>query len=1236
MAHSTIACPQRTDLTMPAPIEPAARHFLEGEGETAARMRALDWSSTPLGPPAQWPQSLKTVASVCLHSRFPMLIWWGPDLVMLYNDAYRPILGQKHPRALGQQGEECWPEIWDLIGPMLRGVLAGAAATWAADQLLMLERNGYPEECFFTFSYSPIFDESGGVGGVFTAVTETTESVVNQRRLGTLNRLTDALAELRDPERIVRTGVSVLAEEQRDVCLACIADTRQGPIAQFLASSDGGAAETLLTDKGFQAALEIAVACDEPQSLGLDPTDSEREGKRHFVIEPIDLGAGGRPPHALVMGLNPHRGDDPDNRSFIAHAAERIGAALNRAHTYEAERRRAEALAELDRAKSTFFSNVSHELRTPLTLIMGPLEEAVAELAETPQAEPLRLAHRNALRLHKLVNNLLDFSRLEAGRLRADLEPTDLREATLDIAALFRSTIESAGLRFAVTFGELPRASAVDRDMWEKILSNFLSNAYKYTLEGEVELNLKQQGEHIVLTVRDTGVGVTPKDAAHLFERFYRVAEGGGRTEEGAGIGLAMVKELVALHGGTVEVASVAGKGSTFTVLLPLAQLAVAEDAPPPRAWHESAMSTLDPLDGISGAMPTLPAALAHGRSEGRVLVADDNADMAAFLGRVLGPRWAVEFAADGLQALESIKNNPPDVLISDVMMPRLDGLQLVRALREDPATRALPIILVSARAGEEARVEGLSVGADDYLTKPFSSRELSARVENQLMRSRLRAVDETINRKLAAVFSHAPVGIALLDGPRHRIEFVNSSYAELTPGRDFVGRTVLEVFPELEGQGIAELLDKVYQSGQPHIERSYELELVSAADGSVTSRHFDFVYQPMPSADGSPQGIAVVAFDVSELSLARQTADSANRTKDEFITMLGHELRNPLAPIVTALQLMRRRFGDVAVKERGIIERQVQHMVRLVDDLLDVARITRGDFELQREPLEIWSVVTKAIETASPLLEQKRHALHVHVPAWGLSVDGDAVRLTQVLSNLLVNAAKFTKAEGEIVVEGERVNGNVEIRVRDNGIGMTAEELSSVFRMFTQGRQSIDRPQGGLGLGLSIALSLARMHGGELSAHSAGLGSGSTFTLALPLIAASTVNKIPATEEASPAPALRRALIVDDNVDAASMLAELLTDWGFVTQLAHDAPSAMLLLENDRFDFALLDIGLPVMDGYELAQQIRKDARYKDVRLVAVTGYGQAGDRSRSIDHGFEAHLVKPVDLALLKRVLH
>ncbi|MEO8923643.1 MAG: PAS domain-containing protein, partial [Caldimonas sp.] len=192
---------------MPAPIEPAARHFLEGEGETAARMRALDWSSTPLGPPAQWPQSLKTVASVCLHSRFPMLIWWGPDLVMLYNDAYRPILGQKHPRALGQQGEECWPEIWDLIGPMLRGVLAGAAATWAADQLLMLERNGYPEECFFTFSYSPIFDESGGVGGVFTAVTETTESVVNQRRLGTLNRLTDALAELRDPERIVRTGV---------------------------------------------------------------------------------------------------------------------------------------------------------------------------------------------------------------------------------------------------------------------------------------------------------------------------------------------------------------------------------------------------------------------------------------------------------------------------------------------------------------------------------------------------------------------------------------------------------------------------------------------------------------------------------------------------------------------------------------------------------------------------------------------------------------------------------------------------------------------------------------------------------------------------------------------------------------------------------------------------------------------------------------------------------------------
>ncbi|MEO8849641.1 MAG: ATP-binding protein [Casimicrobiaceae bacterium] len=1221
---------------MPPPIEPEARRFLEGTDETAALMRALDWSSTSLGPPELWPQSLKTVASVCLHSRFPMLIWWGPELVMLYNDAYRPILGQKHPRALGQQGQECWPEIWDLIGPLLRGVMAGASATWAADQLLMLERNGYPEECFFTFSYSPIFDESGGIGGVFTAVTETTEIVVAQRRTGTLNRLTDALAELRDPGKIVRTGMSVLAGEQRDVLRACIASIGQGPLAQFLVSSDADSAADLQSDPGFVSALEIAVAGNEPQLYGLGPIGAESETPRRFIIEPINLEATVTAAHALVIGLNPHRGDDPGYRSFIAQAAERIGTALNRAHTYDAERRRAEALAELDRAKSIFFSNVSHELRTPLTLIMGPLEEALDGLAETPQAEPLRLAHRNAVRLRKLVNNLLDFSRLEAGRLKIVPEPTDLRQATLDITALFRSTIEGAGLQFAVTFGELPSAAAVDRDMWEKIISNFLSNAYKYTLEGEIELNLQQRGEHIVLSVRDTGVGISSEDAVHLFERFYRVAGGGGRTEEGVGIGLAMVKELVALHGGTVAVTSFPGQGSTFTAALPLIPLAAGESAQPPRPWQASTVSALDLRDQLSGAVPTPAASFAPGRPEGRVLVADDNADMAAFLARVLGSRWSVEFATDGLQALESIKANPPDVLISDVMMPRLDGLQLVQTLRSDPATRTLPIILLSARAGEEARVEGLSVGADDYLTKPFSARELLARVDNQLMRSRLGEFDRTINRKLAEVFSHAPVGIALLDGPTHRFEFVNPSYVELAPGREFVGRTVAEVFPDLQGQGIAELLDEAYTSGRPVTVRSYKLDLVTPASGSVQPRYFDFVYQPMPDPDGNTRKIAVVVFDVSELSVARQAADSANRTKDEFIAMLGHELRNPLAPIVTALQLMRLRPGDMAVKERGIIERQVHHMVRLVDDLLDVARFTRGDFQLQRELLEIWNVVTKAIETASPLLEQKRHALHVQVPARGLGVSGDPVRLTQVLSNLLVNAAKFTNAEGEIFIEGERVGANVEIRVRDNGPGMTTEELTSVFQMFTQGQQSIDRPKGGLGLGLAIAQSLARMHGGELSARSGGLGKGSTFTLALPLIAATAVQEAPPMEEASSIPSVRRALIVDDNVDAATMLAELLTDWGFETDLAHDALSALRHLEEGHFDVALIDIGLPVMDGYELARQIRLNERFRHIRLVAVTGFGQAKDRARSSEHGFEAHLVKPVDLSVLRRVLH
>jgi signal transduction histidine kinase len=368
----------------------------------------------------------------------------------------------------------------------------------------------------------------------------------------------------------------------------------------------------------------------------------------------------------------------------------------------------------------------------------------------------------------------------------------------------------------------------------------------------------------------------------------------------------------------------------------------------------------------------------------------------------------------------------------------------------------------------------------------------------------------------------------------------------------------------------------------------------------------------------------------------ARAEEEAANRTKDEFLAMLGHELRNPLAPITTALHLMKLRGGDAFLKERGIIERQVQHMVRLIDDLLDVARITRGTVVLKRAPVEIGAVVAKAVETATPLLEQRRLQLDVQVPVAGLVVNGDATRLSQVLSNLLTNAAKFTPQGGHVAVHGRAVGGMVEITVTDDGIGMDADELARVFELFMQGRQSVDRPHGGLGLGLAIARSLALLHDGELTASSAGRGQGSTFRLMLPqaLVLSAPEGAEPAAVLAAPN-RTGSVLVVDDNVDAALLLRDLLAGWGFETQVAHDGPSALQLLRTHVFDTAVLDIGLPGMDGYELAEQIREHPQGKTMRLIALTGYGQVSDRLKASAVGFDTHLVKPVDVQMLARAM-
>ncbi len=378
----------------------------------------------------------------------------------------------------------------------------------------------------------------------------------------------------------------------------------------------------------------------------------------------------------------------------------------------------------------------------------------------------------------------------------------------------------------------------------------------------------------------------------------------------------------------------------------------------------------------------------------------------------------------------------------------------------------------------------------------------------------------------------------------------------------------------------------------------------------------------------------------VEEAEAAKAAAEEASRAKDEFLAMLGHELRNPLAPIQTALQLMRLRGDGSAERERSVIERQVKHLTRLVDDLLDVSRIARGKVELNRERVNISDVVAKGIELASPLIEQRRHTLDVHVPRHGLEVDGDSLRLAQVVSNLLANAAKYTEQGGTITVVAERTDGHVLVRVRDTGIGITPEMLPRVFDLFVQERQTLERSQGGLGLGLTIVRSLAQMHGGTVSVHSEGPGRGAEFAVRLPIavsaaapapLAARGQSATPTADVASDV----RILVVDDNEDAADMLVEALRSRGFRVRDGRDGPAAIRIAAEFKPHIALLDIGLPVMDGYELAQRLRQLPGADGIRLCAVTGYAQEADRERSRAAGFDRHFAKPLDFDVLDAAL-
>jgi PAS domain S-box-containing protein len=1102
-------------------------------GEMGELVRTLDWSATPLGAPQNWSPALRTVVRIVLANRFPQLLWWGPDYISIYNDAYRPILARKHPWALGRPVRDCWSEIWDILQPLIDTPFKGGPPTWSEDIELQINRAGFIEETHFTVAYSAVPDDAapGGIGGVLATVHEITDKVVGQRRITVLRDLGARTAEARTAEEACEISAAMLRPHIKDIPFALLYVTDASGTQARLAASCGVDEEPPvihLDDAGSPWPIaaahrtgQIQVVEDLSSRFVAIPPGPWPDPPQCAVVVPIRSHVAHQNAGFLIAGLSSRLQFDEGYRNFLELAATQIATAIASAQVYEEERKRSEALAELDRAKTAFFSNVSHEFRTPLTLMLGPLEDALSNshgILPMGAAASLTVSHRNALRLLKLVNTMLDFSRIEAGRAQASYQPVDLGQLTAELASNFESLCQKAGLRLIVHCPEL--TAYVDPDLWEKIVLNLLSNAFKFTLQGEIEVRLEPADGQAVLTVRDTGVGIPSEDLPRMFQRFHRVDDSRGRTHEGTGIGLALVQELVNLHGGAVSVASVVGQGSTFRIAIPLGKAHLDPDhvgkAPEarstsvtPSAFVEEALRWLPdepPPDGEVTDRPDRPTAEGEQLTvKSRILWADDNADMRAYVRRLLGDRFDVEAVPDGQAALEAARAHKPDLVLSDVMMPRLDGFGLLRELRADPELCEIPVILLSARAGEEARIEGMEARADEYLIKPFSARELLAVVESHLKMSRLRhqAIEAARRAErnaslLASIVESSDDAIVSknLDG----IIMSWNQGAERLFGyssAEVVGKPInLLIPPELVDEE-PKILARLRRG-----ERVDHFETIRVRkDGS--RRNISLTISPVKDANGRVVGASKIARDITErvqqeqaLQIANTALQQAHTDLQLFAYSASHDLQEPLRMLRTYSELLQETFGgQLGQAGDEIIRHTVQGATRM-DSLLQGLRTymqVSGTYQPPLEDMDAGEVLNKTLLNLQAAIEES-----------GASISAGALprvrmhefEMEQLFLNLIGNAIRYRNCAPRINIAATLQGKHWLFSVEDNGIGVEPRFREHIFGLLKRLHTNSEYP--GTGMGLAICQRIIERAGGRIWVESEP-EKGSTFYFTIP-----------------------------------------------------------------------------------------------------------------------------------------
>jgi PAS domain S-box-containing protein len=1119
------------------------------DGSRMSRVvRSMDWSRTPLGAIDTWPASLRTTVSLALSSNFPISLAWGPQHTQIYNDGYWPICGAKHPASMGQDFSECWASAFPVIGDAFHSALGGKAA-FLEDQRMFLDRHGYLEETFFTFSFSPIRGESGEIDGLFHPVTETTGTMVGERRARALRDLSAGTVNARSMIDGLLLACEIIADYDLDVPFALFYQVDPlGGTAELVARTGlpaGGRASAsavdLTVDEGGWPLAAVTrtgapVLIDDVRERFPDLICGPYpEPVAAAFVQPVMPPGHTRPVCVMVAGVSTRQPLTAAYRTFFDLLGSAVTTVIANAIAYQVERRRAEALAEIDRAKTTFFNNISHEFRTPLTLLLGPLEEELAAGAASlppERSERLLTAHRNAQRLLRLVNTLLDFARMEDGRMQAAFEATDVATFTATLAGNFHSACEKAGLRLTVDCPALPVPVYVDRDMWEAIVLNLLSNAFKFTEQGGITVTVRLIAGTAELTVRDTGIGIPTQELSRVFERFHRVPGAAGRTHEGTGIGLSFVRELAGQHGGSVRVDSRPGQGSTFTVSVPLgadhlpaerigSRLEPDSTGRAAQPFVEEAMRWLSDPDEPSARPGSTPASPAPEQRLPRIVWADDNADMRDYVRRILGSTYDVEAVTDGLAALEAVRRSAPELVLADVMMPRLDGLGLVKALRAEEATRTVPIVLLSAGAGEDSRIQGLAAGADDYLVKPFSARELLARVGAHVQLAQLRREAEVARSAVARaealqaseaqlrlITDALPVLISYVDADR-RFRFANRAYEEWIgcDHGDLDGKALNDVWGPATYGSVAEHVDLAL-SGQNVTYRS------TVPDRDGATRILDVSYVPDIAPDGAVEGYFGLAVDVTERARAEleirrlnedleervvaRTAElsAANEELRAFSDSVSHDLRSPLRAIDGFSEILLQDYADAMPAEAQQyfhrVRRRAQEMGQLIDALLALSKL--GRVALSRQPIDTASLVQHCLDDV--MIEYPGRQVEIAVQPLPACC-ADLVLLQQVWTNLLNNAVKYSSDRpiARITVGGSQNGGQVSFFCQDNGVGFDVRHADKLFGVFQRLHRAEDFA--GLGVGLTIVQRIVRRHGGRIWAE-ADVDRGATFHFTL------------------------------------------------------------------------------------------------------------------------------------------